>query len=176
MRRGRSRRYSRTTGQGKAEYLWVTGQVDQAAAAAVTTVNNILVQGADWERGGADARETCTLVRVIADISWSHAGGNALVYPMLYVLMVQDEDEGAVSPAGLAVNGDERFLSFGTVPFTSSSHDGTTFLDTGHQRLDVKQRVRLGNNNEVRLLVRNQSAGEDRLYSLQTRCLLRLSR
>lgn len=175
MRRRASRRFSRSFGGRKTEYLWVTSQVNDTAVAGSGQNNTSLVTGADWERGGSDARETCTLVRSIVYVRW-HAA-DLMLYGVQFSLVVQDEDEAAVSPATISSNGNERWLRFGFVPqdtnvaFTS----GSVYGATGSKEFESKQKVRLGNNDIVRYSIRNSSSTVGIVYSLMARCLLRLS-
>lgn len=171
--RGR-KRFARSFGRTKREYMWVTSQVNESAYAAATTTQVVLVNGADWERGGADARETCSLVRTIIEFRF-HAASQVLLYPMDYNLMVQDEDESAIAPNAIASNGDERYLQFGYIPQSPPTYDGANANVVGYRHIETKQRVRLANSDELRFHFRSQSATVTGLYSVMARALLQLS-
>lgn len=181
MKRQR-RRFSRGFGAGKAEYMWVTSSTFSNALTAGAQETVTLVAGSDWERGGAQARETCTLIRVVYEI----IGGSTAdqlngPFRWMHALLVQDADEGNITLTTFSSNAEERWLRCGfmTDPIGTLFSVGTTQALTHlcAVKENVKQRVRLANSDEVRLIVRSDNTGTNvtNTYSVTARALLRLS-
>lgn len=168
--RGRYKRFK----TAKAEYIWIATQSSGTSIAGGPSTNSTaLVVGSDWERGGADTRQVCTLVRTV--ISWRAHSADIHLFPVQLGLLVQDEDEAGLGVQSFAANGDERWLRAENAVTTAMAISSTGSSTVHASSFDIKQRLRIGNNDELRFLRTNTSTTIAVVEYWTARCLLRLS-